>query len=116
MTRGDAYRIAWNAKEAEEIESARRLPEWREFHKVCGEIDVYFDNYVRTKAGMTVRVYTTRPHPRLSRVVNLIYLCRGEGHDAVSASINGLKQSGGSSLRSSLAALSLQMAQLAEMT
>lgn len=95
-----------------EVKEARELDGWRELHQACAQIDVYFDNYVKVRGRMSVRVFTTKPNRFLPRVVDLVYLCRGEGHDPVSASIDGLRKSGGSSLQAWLTALRVQVAQL----
>jgi hypothetical protein len=117
VERGDPYRIVWNGHkgfppELKEIEEHRKRPSWGAFHKACGGIEVYFDNYVSQRGRVSVRVFTTKPNRRIERVVDLVYLCRGEGHDAISASIDGLRKSGGSSLEAWLAALAMQIEQL----
>lgn len=87
-------------------------PSWKQFHHACGKIAVYFDNYVQHRHSWSVRVFTSRPNQYRREVNDLIYLCRGEGHDVISASIDGLRKSGGSSLEAWIAALQLQLDQL----
>lgn len=97
-------------------ERLRETGVWKRFYTACIEIGVMFDNYVTVKGGMSCRVYTERPNRRMPAINDLIYLSRGEGHDAVSCSIDGLRNSGRSSLRAWSAALEMQIEQLVELT
>lgn len=115
MLRGEPYRINWEAKRLEEITEARDRYGWCEFHSAAGQIAVFFDDYRRKGKRVTVAVFTSVPNRHMDRVTDLKYLCHGEGHDAISASIDGLRKSGGSSLQVWLTALSMQVEQLRAM-
>jgi hypothetical protein len=120
--RGDDYNRqsfqSWSKPELLEVQQARKRAGWDTFHRHCGEIEVFFDDYQRRRGRFTVQVFTVvgvLGCPRGPRRRRNLWLAEGSGHDPVSASIDAYRKSGGSSLSAWLAALTMQIAKLEEL-
>lgn len=75
-----------------QVEAARKLPEWKQFHRLCGEHGLYFDHIEKKGRSYTATAYTVKK--RRHDLYDYIPLGSAEGKTPVQAIAAALEASG----------------------